>query len=119
MVKLVSYKDDPAFITPWSLVHFSVGLLFASLTVHRLGFYTAFGIFIIIHTFYELKDIYTYGLNSTWNSVGDELVAILGFLSLGKISPLFMTLLTLVFITSPLSSQSSTGWTLDIWNSRG
>ena len=88
---------DPALFTPWSIMHFGSGFylyLFLYLyTTNSLK--TNFYIMLIIHTIYELKDLYiTYfmgikpgdvslaGLianSSFYNSIGDTISSILGF----------------------------------------
>ncbi len=122
-MRLVGYRDSnktPTAVTPWTLVHFIVGMAFGMLS-YRLGFNNSLILFVIIHTIYELKDIY-YG-SSVINSVFDELFAILGFLAFYQFnmttSQVALTVTgSLLLMTSPMLSDDNS-WTLDIWNSRG
>jgi hypothetical protein len=79
-------QDHPALLTPWSLVHFTFGMLYVC--VVRLAFphisaVVALFSFTLVHLLYEFKDAYiTYacgsGTNSAFNSLADH-----GFASAG------------------------------------
>ena len=118
-MKIIS-TEEPAFITPWTSVHLLFGIFYAAITKK-----TDLLSLIIIATIYEIKDLYfEEKYKSTLiNSIGDVLAAILGFLMFYHFKMnwnhvLMLTLGTLLFLTSPLSSKDGT-WTNDIWNSRG
>lgn len=81
---------NPSLITPWSTVHFLSGCyLFAFGEIWTKNILINFSIGIIIHTLYEIKDIYmssncsnikNWKHNSLWNSFGDTICFALGFL---------------------------------------
>lgn len=116
-------KENPCFFTDWSFLHFisgfgiSVPVLFLLyffyskcnklVPLNRIKVYT-FLIFTLIHLAYELKDVYHnyfyddyQGECNTWqNSVGDQLVSMIGaaiFLFLVTIPPSWWVWLVLVF----------------------
>lgn len=114
-MKIIDY-NEPAFLTPWSLVHFCVGVVWATVFKDWVPL-------LILATAYEIKDMYfekKYTVSFA-NSVGDVLVTILGYwLYLKYGFPMLYTVpLTIVFLFSPLSSNGGRSWTTDIWNSRG
>tara|TARA_Y200000002_G_scaffold380177_1_gene391076 strand:- start:4329 stop:4745 length:417 start_codon:yes stop_codon:yes gene_type:complete len=102
-MRLISKDDtlkDPSLLTPYSILHFLFGILFALFfTIIRLSFLKGFIIFNIIHLLYEIKDYcgsYTNLLidykriptklktfikdNSYQNSISDQIIAIIGYL---------------------------------------
>lgn len=100
-VKLFFPKDsstNPALFSPWSLMHFLSGFYMyavVALYINNTSTINNFYIMMIVHTIYELKDLYiTYfalvkpndvslgGLisnSSLYNSVGDTISAMLGW----------------------------------------
>lgn len=91
-MKILSYDDDiknEACFTPWSLIHFLVGVVTAILFIYiNVSFYHGFIIYFIIHGVYEIKDYilanYSVKLNkhidnSFINSIYDQLISMAGF----------------------------------------
>lgn len=88
------YLDQPALVTPWSLVHFAFGMLSHSLAVYAGNILFGFVCFFLAHLMYEVKDMFfayvkeeedqqhahTRKVNSFLNCVGDQLLACFGFL---------------------------------------
>lgn len=91
--------DKPCLITPWSFIHFISSItfyLFINLFIKNN--FTIFITTLIVHTIYEIKDIYFayflkiyeynnkflnhWGNNSILNSVGDTLACIIGCLTI-------------------------------------
>lgn len=122
-MRLLGYRDskkNPTALTPWTIIHFIVGVTFA-LVSRQLGFTNSLVLFIIIHTLYEVKDVY-YG-SSVLNSVFDEIFAVLGFLAfyyfkMNTSQVITFVIASLLLMISPSLSEDGS-WTLDIWNSRG
>lgn len=118
-MKILAYDDSsasPAVFTPWSLVHFCVGILWGLVSNDWIPLF-------LMATAYEIKDVYfekKYTV-SVANSIGDILVAILGhWMYLRYGTPLLYTVpLTLLFLFSQFSSKDGKSWTTDIWHSRG
>ena len=89
--------DEPTLFTPWSLMHFGSGAyIYMYLTLyHKNTLLDNLIIMLVIHTIYELKDLYvTYfahvppgevslgGLvanSSLYNSIGDTISSVAGF----------------------------------------
>ena len=87
-------RDTPILFTDWSYVHFMTGVYFFVI-LHRYMEYNikkSFILWAILHTIYELKDIYFSYIyrtnskkgfinNSSWfNSIGDTIYAFVGFI---------------------------------------
>ena len=97
---------DPRLITPFSFVHFLSGIWLTSLfrTIFpRMK--DVFWVTLAIHTLYELKDIYvSYVIkyvsdktdNSFYNSIGDTIAFILGYVAY-KYYPTDLTTISIVF----------------------
>jgi multisubunit Na+/H+ antiporter MnhG subunit len=126
MVSLISLEDSkykPSFTTPWTIIHTISGITFANLSKH-LDFKSSFIVFFIIHTIYELKDIYSKGSkNSAFNSIGDQTFGVLGFLIGWKIGMKHSAILVLalfIWLLNPKFSKNGK-WSngFDIWESRG
>jgi len=86
-------RNSPAFVTPWSLIHFMFGVLFYLYFEYLFPNVSALNMFvvlIIVHTLYEITDLLYYfnlnlkgqywSSNSLLNSVGDTIFTILGFI---------------------------------------
>lgn len=139
--KFVDYRDTrsrPAFFTPWTFMHASVGLLgfliFRELTPHA-PVWKGFAVFFAIHLAYELKDFYfsyltpdkdTQKYTNSWeNSIGDQLAACIGFVvpaafHLSALQTSGVIALLVVIMLSPLSSDSNeTTNPMKIWDSVG
>lgn len=129
MVKLYSNREDkydPALTTPWTLIHFSVGVSGACIAKHifpQYGFITGFVVFSLLHLCYEVGDLVMKDY-SFLNSVGDQYFAMCAFVIvylLPTFTPMvcgvLIALLVLIFV-SPLTGKS---WILptDSWNGRG
>ena len=96
MFKIFSNSDsikNPAFITQWSIMHFSLGLVFYIYMFYFFGIkdINSFKISNLIHGIYEFNDLLQYlgwkkqrlwnwGNNSLINSIGDTLVFNIGWL---------------------------------------
>ena len=96
MFKIFSNSDsikNPAFITQWSIMHFSLGLVFYIYMFYFFGIkdINNFNISNLIHGIYEFNDLLQYlgwkkkrlwnwGNNSLINSIGDTLVFNIGWL---------------------------------------
>ncbi len=78
-------KGEEVLFDDWAIIHFFSGFfmffLFEYLKINRLY---GFIIFFIIHLIYEIKDQLIYGFdliyNSRMNSIGDQLIATVGYL---------------------------------------
>ena len=118
-MKLFDYEDSStsgAVFTPWSLVHFCVGILWGIFSKDWIPLF-------LMATAYEIKDLFfekKYTV-SVENSIGDVVVAMIGhWMYLRYGTPLLYTIpLTLLFLISQFSSKDGERWTLDIWHSRG
>ena len=86
-----TYKTQ-SFITPWSFMHLLSGALiyfYIKIIVPNINILNVFLIMIILHTLYEIKDLFYYfkfiknpsewNNNSLLNSCGDTIFAIIGF----------------------------------------
>jgi hypothetical protein len=75
-------KPNPAWTTPWTLVHFSTGIVAHAVVVHfKLNLWLGFLVFNLIHLLYEVKDqTRARAKNSMPNSVGDQIAASLGYI---------------------------------------
>ncbi len=83
-------KDNISFTTPWSITHFMFGFfgyVFTDYYYNHWDQQHRFVLMLFLHTIYELKDIYFSYLDgpkpssedSLINSIGDTLLAIIGF----------------------------------------
>jgi hypothetical protein len=94
-ISLLNFSDTyqvQSFITPWSFIHMLTGILiyfYIKIIIPNISVLNAFLIMIVLHTLYEIKDLFYY-LNfvknpSDWNdssllnSCGDTIFAIIGF----------------------------------------
>lgn len=116
------FTFQPAIFTPWSLVHFITGVAFKSLSISSENAR-------LIHTLYELKDLYisyykkqnlnpilneTGIQNSFLNSIGDQISFELGFNSGArekKLRDIFLLyLLAFAIISAP--TVTNKGWNI-------
>lgn len=115
-------KYNSAILTPWTIIHVISGIMFAVFS-KNLDFKKSLFLFFVIHTIYELKDIYFEdGQNSFANSIGDQLFAVTGFLigwKLGMQKSILLSLVLFLVFLSPMFSKNGK-WSngLDIWWSR-
>lgn len=115
-------KYNSSVLTPWTIIHVISGIMFAAFT-KNLDFKKSLFLFFVIHTIYEIKDIYFEdGQNSLANSIGDQLFAVGGFMigwKLGMQKSILVSLLLFVLFLSPMFSKNGK-WSngLDIWWSR-
>lgn len=73
--------ESPAFITPWTYVHFLIGVV--AYTVYKDFFpnmspFLAAAILTVFHGLYELRDVLL-ARESSVNAVGDQTFVMLGF----------------------------------------
>ena len=116
-LRLVDTIQKPSLITPWSLVHVLVGgliYLYLKFFFKNISITTAFIVMIVIHTLYEIKDLFSYfkitkktqwNDNSLTNSIGDTLCAIIGFFIATQVHEVNVPLLlvfTLIYISSAI-----------------
>lgn len=115
--------ENPAFITPWTLVHFLSGFLFYVFFKYFLPKTPNWNLFIalaIIHTVYEIKHLYLsqtmrgvyWNNDSVINSLGDSMANFLGFyiaicvapitLSTVVLSSILTTLIVIIFLQKQL-----------------
>jgi hypothetical protein len=75
-------QPNPAWITPWTLVHFSMGIVSHAIAVYfKLDLWVGFLILNVIHFLYEVKDqTRARAKNSMPNSIGDQAFAALGYI---------------------------------------
>jgi hypothetical protein len=88
---LSDYVKNPAFITPWTFIHFVSGI-FTYMFLEKFitkNVWINFYIFLFLHIGYELQDLSYYmkivkksywSNNSLQNSIGDILFSTIGFL---------------------------------------
>jgi hypothetical protein len=128
---ILSFSDDPdnpAILTPLSLIHVISGLVFASFAKYmKFKKTNSFIYLFILHGLYEVKDL-TLNKdgyhNSIKNSIGDQICSLIGFF-IGwnlDITQTFIISCVLFFIfLSPISSRDRT-WPNNIketWSSMG
>lgn len=73
--------ESPAFITPWTYVHFLIGVVAYTLykdLFPNMSLFLAAAILAVFHGLYELRDVLL-GRESTLNAVGDQTFVMLGF----------------------------------------
>lgn len=92
-------RQDPAIVTPWSIVHFVAGMCLFSISAFilvrmrkrkvsdeegnsedRKALHSAMALTFLIHGVYEIKDTLTPS-NSVANSIGDQAIAMFGALT--------------------------------------
>ena len=127
MYKLISNSDsknNPVFITPWSLIHFLTGVVgIINSNYFNINKNVSLFFLFLIHTLYELKDYYfSYvyngskniisewaSSNSIFNTIGDTLFFVLGMIisiniNVNKnqliIVNVFFLLICLIFFTN-------------------
>lgn len=92
----------PAWLTPWSIVHFASGIVAHGVGVYsKLDVWVAFAVWMVVHLLYEAKDqTRARASNSLPNSFADQAVAALGFgiaaACLGRRNTPLVSLLALV-----------------------
>ena len=116
-LRLVDTIQKPSLITPWSFVHFLAGgliYLYLKFFFKNISITTAFIVMIVIHTLYEIKDLFLYfkitkktqwNDNSLTNSIGDTLCAIIGFFIATQVHEVNLPLLlvfTLIYISTAI-----------------
>lgn len=129
MVKIFSLNEkgkDPALITPWTIIHFIGGVLFAIFSKStQFQKNQSLITFFTIHAMYEIRDCYIYEKhNSITNSIGDQIFSVFGFL-LGwelQIKDAVLVCLTLfiLFLSPFMNKTGEWRWSngIDSWNSR-
>jgi hypothetical protein len=142
--KLYDTKDspeEPAWATPWTLIHFSTGFLAHAAwkaLAPRMAFGPAFITWSLLHALYELKDMtYTwlgkfegkYADHSFQNTVGDQVAAMLGFLIASQSSaghwstaPVIAVAVAYILVAHPANDAQGATWALhprDLWLHRG
>lgn len=119
-------EKEPAFVTPWTMIHILTGILFGHFT-KILGFKPAFLWYLVLHTLYEIKDIWMEQEdNSFLNCLGDQIFGILGFLFGFFSRPVYVygssVLLGILFFLPVFKNKQHTHYQnrfLDILFSRG
>lgn len=130
--------EKPAFISPWTLSHFVIGVATYSLLVKtplNVPVILSAAILFILHMIYEIKDFYeAYVLkvkdpnkqNSLLNSLGDQVFAMLGFWIAHLVSfkphyiPVLFFLLFVILSIPQIGNNNKAVFTLsELWNTRG
>jgi hypothetical protein len=133
---------DPAFITPFSTVHFFTSIELAICCIYffpNYSFYMIALLTLVLHTLYEIRDYYLayvkkdivgdWNNNSLFNSIGDTVICILGittilyilnsgYLSLKQSFQIFSAMLALVVLFFYNNKKINEGLTETLQNEK-